>query len=156
MSKSRRWIALALAVGAVFALVVAQALAATTFWRGNGTADPVMTVKFRKAKTSGNPAKIKEFEVQQLRFRCFGPGAPDPFRSGLVRHGTISKVRSGEFHYSATTYNAARTIKYNTSINGEFVGPRKAVGDVRQKRTVVSNPNTYCVSNREPWQGFKQ
>jgi hypothetical protein len=156
MSKSRRLIVVGLAITAMGALVVAEALGATTYWRGNGTDDPVMTVKFRKVKNPGDPAKIKEFEVQRLRFVCHGPGAPDPFRSGLVRHGTLANVRNGEFHYSATTYNDAHTIKYNTSINGEFVSARTAKGDVKQRRTLVSNPDVYCVSDREPWRASKQ
>jgi hypothetical protein len=156
MSKSRKLIVVALAIAAMGALVVTEALGATTFWKGNGTADPAMTVKFRKVKVSGDPAKIKEFDVQQLHFVCHGPGAPDPFRSGLIHHGTIATVRNGKFSYSATTYNSAHTIKYNTHINGEFVSARTATGTVKQRRTVVSNPSVYCVSNEEPWKANKQ
>ena len=153
MSKSRKLVALVLAAVAVCALVVAQAVAGTTIWKGNGIDDPVMTVKFERVKKPGEPAKIQEFEVQQLYFDCHGTS---DFRSGLIRHGTISKVKDGEFHYSATTYNSEHTIKYNTSINGEFVSKTKAVGDVKQKRTLLSNPDIYCVSAREPWKAFKQ
>lgn len=153
MSRSRKLIAIALAIAAMGALVAAEALGATTFWRGNGTEDPVMTVKFQKAKLSGQPARVKEFEVQKLFFNCQGTG---DFRSGLVRHGSISKVTNGKFAYSATTFNSAHTIKYNTSINGEFVSGLTATGTVKQRRTLVSNPDVTCVSAREPWRARKQ
>jgi hypothetical protein len=153
MSKSRKLIALALGAVAVCAIVVAQAFAGTTIWKGNGIDDPQMTVKFERVKVSGEPAKIREFEVQNMFFDC--QGASD-FRSGLIRHGTISKVHNGQFSYSAITYNSEHTVKYNTSIDGEFVSSIKAKGTVKQKRTLVSNPDTYCVSAREPWKALKQ
>jgi hypothetical protein len=153
MSKPRRLIALALVAAAVCALVVAQAFAGTTIWKGNGIDDPQMTVRFEKVKHPGEPAKIREFEVQNMFFDC--QGNPD-FRSGLILHGTISKVHNGQFSYAATYYNSDHTIKYNTSVAGEFVSPIKVKGTVKQKRTVVSNPDIYCVSAREPWKALKQ
>jgi hypothetical protein len=74
----------------------------------------------------------------------------------LVRHGTISKVRNGEFSYSATTYNSEHTIKYFTRINGEFVSARTAEGTVKQTRTVVSDPSVHCSSLLQPWKTTKQ
>lgn len=156
MSKSRKFIVVGFVIAAMGALVAAEALGATTIWNGNGTDDPVMTVKFKRVKHSGDPAKINDFEVQKLHFVCHGPSAPDPFRSGLSRDGTLARVRSGEFHYSATTYNSAHTIKYNTSIDGEFVSSRTAKGTVKQRRTLVSNTDVYCVSKEEPWKAHKQ
>jgi hypothetical protein len=153
MSKSRKLIVVAFVIAAMGAIVAAEALGATTIWKGHGTEDPVMTVRFERVKVSGEPAKIKEFKVEKLHFKCEGTSN---FRSGFVRHGTISKVQNGEFSYSATTYNAEHTVKYNTSINGEFVSRTKAVGDVKQRRTLVSNPDVFCVSDREPWKAFKQ
>jgi hypothetical protein len=136
--------------------VAAEALGATTIWKGNGTDDPVLTVKFKRVKTSGHPAKVNDFEAGQLHFACTANTGLDPFRSGFSRAGTIATVHSGKFSYSATTYNSAHTIKYNTSIVGEFVSRSTATGTIRQKRSIVSDPTAYCVSKTEPWKVHKQ
>jgi hypothetical protein len=156
MKKSRRMIVAATLVAAVGAFVVAEALAASTTWKGNGTDDPVLTVKFKRVKTHGHPAKIKDLDIQRLHFTCTANTGVDPFRSGLSRSGAIATVHGGEFSYSATTSSPSGNIKYNTSFKGEFVSGRTATGTIRQKRSLASDPTQYCISKTEPWKVHKQ
>jgi hypothetical protein len=154
--KSRKMMVVALVVAVIGALVVAQALAATTTWKGNGTDDSRLTVKFKRAKSQGRPAKIKDLEIGQLRFVCTPAAQTDPFRSGLSRSGVVATVRGGDFSYVATTFSPSGSIKYNTTFKGEFVSGRTAKGTIKQKRTLVSNPNASCTSKTEPWKVHKQ
>src|SRR5436309_15431848 len=98
MSKSRKLIVLAIAVGAVCALVVAQALAATTTRSGAGTNDPVFKVSFKKV--SGRPSKVKDFASKQLHFTCTGTSQP-PFRANTTIH-TPMTVHAGQFSRTAS------------------------------------------------------
>jgi hypothetical protein len=154
MGKSRRLGLVAFVIGALGALVVAQAFGASAIFKGNGTEDPVLEVKFKRVKKSGKPAKVKNLDVNDLYFTC--TGGIDPFRSGLSRDGTIDKVQNGKFSYKEVTYSESGNIKYNTKVKGEFVTKRKVKGTVKQKRTSVSDPSTYCVSEKEPYKAPKQ
>lgn len=151
MSKSRKLTALALAVGAVCALVVAQAIATTTSWNGAGTDDPVFKVSFKRV--SGHPAKVTEWSAKNLYYNCVGT---NDFRSSTNLHGTISKITNGKFSFSGSHYNSAHTIKYTNRISGEFVSATKATGTYKERRELVSDPSTYCVSDKEPWSANKQ
>jgi hypothetical protein len=146
----------AFVVAAIGALVVAQALAASTTWKGNGTNDTKVTVKFKRVTSHGNPTKIKDFAIGQLHFTCTSAAQTDPFRSGLSRTGVVATVHGGKFSYVRTTYSPQHTIKYNTTFKGEFVSGRTATGTIKQKRSLVSNPGASCASKTEPWKVHKQ
>lgn len=155
MSRFRKLSALALAVGVGGALVVAQALATTTTWRGAGTEDSVMKVSFKRAKTRGHPAKVKEWSVKDLHYTCTDDDPP-PFRSSTTLHGTIAKVHDGKFSYSDSLLSEDGTIRYTNTIRGEFVSKHKATGTYREKRALVGDPSAYCISEKEPWSANRQ
>ncbi len=152
MSKSRKWIVPVLAVAAVGALVVAQALAGTTTYSGAGTDDPVMKVSFDKVKSKGHPTKVKNWSVKSLHYDCVGT---DDFRSFTNLHGTISKVQNGRFSYNQSHLSDSGGIRYTNQISGKFVSKTKATGTYKERRELVSDPSTYCVSKREPWSAHK-
>jgi hypothetical protein len=151
MSKSRRLTGLAIAVAVIGALVVVQAFAATTTWKGNGTNDTAITVSFKKV--SGHPSKVKDWKINHLHFTCHN--TPN-FRSGTSLQGTISQVHNGKFSYHKSHYNSDHTIKYTDQIDGQFVSKTKATGTYKERRELDSDPTTYCVSAREPWKATKQ
>jgi hypothetical protein len=153
MSKSRKLMVLGLVVGAVCALVVAQALAATTSWTGAGTNDPVFKVAFTKVKPSGQPAKVKDFASKQLHFTCVTTPPTQPFRANTTIHTPIT-VHSGAF--SRTASFTSGNIKVTYTIDGKFLSVRTATGTYKEKRSLVSDPSQYCVSAKEPWKAHKQ
>ena len=152
MSKSRKLMVLALAVSAVCALVVAQALAATTTWTGAGTNDPVFKVAFTKVKPSGQPAKVKDFASKQLHFTCTGTSQP-PFRANTTIHTPIT-VHSGAFSRTASFFSGNLKVTY--TITGKFLSVRTATGTYKERRALASNPSVHCDSVQEPWKAHKQ
>ena len=141
---------LALAVAAVCALVVAQALAATTTWTGAGTNDPVFKVAFTKVKPSGQPAKVKDFASKQLHFTCTDNSQ---FRANTTIHTPIP-VNSAAFSRTAS-FNSGN-IKVTYTITGKFLSVRTATGTYKERRALISDPSTHCDSVREPWRAHKQ
>ena len=156
MKKLRKVAFVAFVIAALGALVAAQALGASAIFKGNGTEDPVLEIKFKRVKKHGQPAKIKNFEANDLYFTCQADPPIDPFRSGFSRDGTLDKVHNGKFSYNKVTYSESGNIKYNTRVEGEFVSKRKVKGTVKQRRTIVSDPSTYCISEEEPYKALKQ
>jgi hypothetical protein len=149
MSKSRRGVVLALAVGAVFALVVAQALAATTNWSGAGTSDTVWKMGFKKVVTNGQPTKVKDWRSRQLRFRCTDNST---FRSN-TDIATPIRVSSGSFSRTSSFTNG--NVKVSYTISGHFNG-QTATGTYKEKRSLVSDPSISCASAQQPWRAQKQ
>jgi hypothetical protein len=150
MSKSRRWAVLALATGAVFAMVVAQALAATTIWGGAGTSDTVWKMGFKKVVTSGQPTRVKDWRSRQLRFRCTDNST---FRSSTDIHTPIG-VRNGSFSKTSSFTNG--NVKVTYTITGKFTSRTRANGTYKEKRALVSDPSISCASAQQPWQASKQ
>jgi hypothetical protein len=148
MSKSRKLTILALAVSAVCALVVAQALAATTSWSGAGTNDPVFKVAFKKV--SGQPSKVKDFASKQLHFTCTDNST---FRANTTIHTPIP-VHGGAFSRASSFTNG--DIKVTYTIKGNFLSRRTATGTYKERRSLVSDPSTHCDSLQEPWKAHKQ
>ena len=149
MSKSRRCVVLALAVGAICALVVAQALAATTSWSGAGTNDTVWKVGFKKVVTSGQPTRVKDWSSKQLRFRCVDNSF---FRADTNIHTPVA-VRSGSF--SKTGSFTSGNVKVTYTITGSFNG-RTATGTYKERRSLVSDPSTYCAAAQQSWRASRQ
>ena len=143
---------LGLVVGAVCALVVAQAFAATSSWTGAGTNDSVFKFAFTKVKPSGQPAKVKDFASKQLHFTCTGTTQP-PFRANTTIHTPIT-VHNGAFSRTAS-FNSGN-IKVTYTITGKFLSVRTATGTYKERRALLSNPSVHCDSVQEPWKVHKQ
>ena len=148
MSKSRKLIVLALAVGVIGALVVAQALATTTTWSGAGNNDHVFKVSFKKV--SGHPSKVKDFASKQLHYTCTDNST---FRANTTIH-TPMAVHSGSFSRTSSFTNG--NVKVNYTISGKFASKTKATGTYKERRSLVSDPTTHCDSVKEPWTAHKQ
>jgi len=153
MNKSRKMIVAASLVGAIGALVAAQALAATTTWSGAGTNDPVFKVSFKRVKTAGHPPKVKDFASKNLHYTCTPNLNQSPFRASTTIHTPIG-VHGGSFH-RASSFNSGN-IKVSYTIDGEFVSKRTATGTYKERRALISDPTKHCDSLKEPWKAHKQ
>lgn len=135
-------------VAAVVALAVpaAVALAAATTFKGNGTDDPEVTVKFKRH--GGAHPYVNGFQTMKMLYEC--SDGTTTFRSG-VNLGTLKLgvKDNGKFSFHGTADEDG--VHYEARISGKFTSKSKATGTTTETR---SKGIAKC-SAKEPWEATK-
>lgn len=136
-------------VAAVVALAVpaAVALAAGTSFKGKGTDDPDVAVKFKRH--GGQHPYVDAFQTLNMLYEC--NDGSTTFRSG-INLGTLKiKVKdNGKFSFHGTADEDG--VHYDARISGKFNSNKQATGTTTETRSIGSDK---C-SAKEPWKATKK
>jgi hypothetical protein len=131
-------------IGFALVLVLATgALAVAATYRGGGTEDPKVRVRFEKDRDT-----IKGFKIERARFFCTDG---DRFRAG-TRVGRMEvRRRRGERRFGGYFTNPDGT--QSSRIRGRLIGRRKARGNFR---LTASFGDVGCTTRRVHWKARRK